>query len=81
MNLYFNEKTKAAKDMERIAVLCAKEEKLDPGKISISVSFVSKAEIQRLNKEYRNKEKAGVMREGSPEPPVEGLSFGKTTCC
>ncbi len=57
MKLYFNEKTKAEKDMMRIAELCAKEEKLDPERISISVSFVSKDEIKQLNRDFRNNDK------------------------
>jgi homotetrameric cytidine deaminase/rRNA maturation RNase YbeY len=57
VKLYFNDKTASKelrKQMEEIAVLCASEEKLDPDKVSVSVSFVDKNEIKRLNKEYRN---------------------------
>jgi len=88
MNLYFNEKTNAAKDMEQIAILCAQEEGLDPKKMSISVSFVSKDEIKKLNKEFRNKdavtdvlsfpqfEKSELKKQKTPE-----LEIGDVVIC
>ncbi|MBR5926551.1 MAG: rRNA maturation RNAse YbeY, partial [Firmicutes bacterium] len=57
MQIYFNKSVKPAKlkaDMYRLAELCVKEEKLNPDSVSISVSFVDKNEIRRLNREFRN---------------------------
>ena len=39
---------------EKAAVLCLEKEGIDPDKAEISLSFVSKEEIRRLNKMYRN---------------------------
>ena len=85
MKIYFNEKTKAEKDMYTIASLCACEEGLDPDKISISVSFVSKAEIKKLNKEYRNVDKVTdvlsfPMYDGK-FPDVPELELGDVVIC
>ena len=57
MQIYVNKSVKPAKlkaDMYRLAELCVKEEKLNPDSVSISVSFVDKNEIRRLNREFRN---------------------------
>ncbi len=85
MKIYFNEKTKAEKDMYEIATLCAKEEGLDSDKISISVSFVTKAQIKKLNKEFRNVDKVTdvlsfPMYEGK-FPKVPELELGDVVIC
>ena len=58
MFLYFDEDTAPDKQtqetMYKAAAFCAEHEELDPMRLSLSVSFVDKAEIRRLNKEYRN---------------------------
>lgn len=57
MQIYFNKSVRPAKlkdDMYRLAELCVSEENLDPDVISISVSFVGRDEIKRLNKQFRN---------------------------
>ena len=57
MILYFDDTIPIAegikKYMNKAAVLCATEEELDTGRLSVSVSFVDQNEIQKLNKEYR----------------------------
>ena len=61
MFLYFDDDIQIAEgikeSMYKSAVLCASQEGLDPGRLSVSISFVSKEEIQRLNKEYRDKDR------------------------
>lgn len=60
MILYFDDAIPITEDikeyMYKAADLCAAEEELDPSRLSISVSFVDKDEIQKLNREYRNKD-------------------------
>ncbi len=85
MKIYFNEKTTAEKAMYTIAVLCACEEGLNPEKISISVSFVSKEEIKKLNKKYRNVDEVTdvlsfPMYEGE-FPDVPELELGDVVIC
>ena len=61
MFLYFDDDIQVAEGikeyMHRSAVLCASQEGLDADRLSVSISFVSKEEIQRLNKEYRGKDR------------------------
>jgi len=58
MFIYFDEDTAPDQvtqaTMLKAASYCAEHEELDPMRLSLSVSFVDKDEIQRLNKEYRN---------------------------
>lgn len=60
MIIYFdNEESvekKTSAQMYAAAALCAKEEDLDDNRLSLSVSFVDADEIQRLNREYRDKD-------------------------
>ncbi len=57
MFIYFDEDNmpadKTADTMYQAARLCLEAEDIDPENISISVSFVDKEEIQRLNREFR----------------------------
>ena len=85
MKIYFNEKTKAEKDMYKIAELCAREEGLDPDIISISVSFVTKNQIKKYNKEYRGIDKVTdvlsfPMYDGK-FPKVPELELGDVVIC
>ncbi len=61
MTLYFDEDVRpddaTATEMEAAAVAALEGEGIDPDTASISVSFVDKAEIKRLNKEYRGVDK------------------------
>ncbi|MBR3301746.1 MAG: rRNA maturation RNase YbeY [Firmicutes bacterium] len=61
MTLYFDEDVRpddaTAAEMEAAAVAALEGEGIDPDTASISVSFVDKAEIKRLNKEYRGVDK------------------------
>ena len=52
MKLYLNKEINK-KEFERLASICVKENGIDPDKVSISVSFVSKTEIQKLTKENK----------------------------
>lgn len=58
MVIYFDEDTapdKLTQDtMDKAATLCAMHEELDPMRLTLSVTFVDKDEIHRLNKQYRN---------------------------
>lgn len=60
MLLYFDEEEEIEEAireaMQEAAVLCAKEEDLDEERLSVSISFVDEEEIQRLNREYRQKD-------------------------
>ena len=62
MTLYFDEDIRpddqTAATMEAAAIAALEGEGIDPSFASISVSFVDKAEIRRLNKEYRGVDKA-----------------------
>ncbi|NCB41513.1 MAG: rRNA maturation RNase YbeY [Clostridia bacterium] len=58
--------------MNKSAVLCAKEEGLDAGRLSVSVSFVGKDEIQDLNREYRGKDR---VTDVLSFPQFEGLAY------
>ncbi|WP_130863560.1 rRNA maturation RNase YbeY [Bacilliculturomica massiliensis] len=42
--------------MIKAAVLCSKQEGVDPERVSVSVTFVSSEEIRELNRIYRNKD-------------------------
>lgn len=57
MTIYFDEDVRpddtTAAEMEAAAVAALEGEGIDPENASISVSFVDKAEIKKLNKEYR----------------------------
>ena len=57
MTIYFDDEEKVlpgtVRTMKRAAELCLEGEELDPSQFSVSVSFVDKPEIQRLNREYR----------------------------
>ena len=61
MTLYFDEDIRpddqTAAVMEAAALAVLEGEGIDPENASISVSFVDKKEIRRLNKEYRNVDK------------------------
>ena len=61
MTLYFDEDIRpddqTAATMEAAAIAALEGEGIDPSFASISVSFVDKAEIRRLNKEYRGVDK------------------------
>lgn len=60
MYIYFDDEERVDKktsaQMYAAAALCAKEEDLDDNRLSLSVSFVDADEIQRLNREYRDKD-------------------------
>ena len=62
MTLYFDEDIRpddqTAAVMEAAAVAALEGEGIGPSSASISVSFVDKKEIRRLNKEYRGVDKA-----------------------
>ena len=57
MRIYFDEDRAPDKATEetmlKAAELCAKNEELDPERLSLSVSFVDKDEIRQLNRDYR----------------------------
>lgn len=57
MFIYFDTDSAPAPEvadrMQQAAMLCAREEDLDPARLSLSVSFVDAQEIRRLNWEYR----------------------------
>jgi len=57
MFIYFDTDSTPAPEiadrMQQAAVLCAREEDLDPARLSLSVTFVDAEEIRRLNREYR----------------------------
>lgn len=59
MILYFDDTTPIAEELQecmyKAADLCAEEEGLDSGRLSVSISFVDREEIQALNKDYRQK--------------------------
>ena len=61
MTIYFDEDVRpddaTASEMEAAAVAALEGEGIDPQTASISVSFVDKAEIKKLNKEYRGVDK------------------------
>lgn len=58
MNILCNDEnvlnTEMMEILEKAAVLCVQNEDLDPENAEISLTFVSKDEIQNLNKMYRN---------------------------
>ena len=60
MYIYFDDEERVDKktsaQMYAAAALCAREEDLDDDRLSLSVSFVDADEIQRLNREYRDKD-------------------------
>jgi len=60
MIIYFDEDLPIAEGikeyMNKSAILCSEEEGLDAERFSVSVTFVDKEEIQRLNRDYRGKD-------------------------
>ncbi len=60
MNILFEEEQTVpeavAEKMEEAAVICVREEGLDPSRCEISFSFVSPEEIRSLNAAYRQKD-------------------------
>ncbi|HPF18624.1 MAG: rRNA maturation RNase YbeY [Bacillota bacterium] len=58
--------------MQQAAVLCAREEGLDPSRLSMSVSFVDSSEIRRLNREYR---KTDEVTDVLSFPQFDGFAY------
>lgn len=60
MNIIFSDEfvpnERVIDHMKQAATLCAQFEKLDPERISVSVTFVGSEEIRELNQEYRGKD-------------------------
>lgn len=84
MKLYINEKVNQ-KDFLDIATLCVKEEGINPENVSISISFVDKNEIKKLNKQYRGVDKVTdvlsfPMYEGKI-PNVPEIELGDVVIC
>ena len=96
MTLYFDEDVRpddaTAAEMEAAAVAALEGEGIDPDTASISVSFVDKAEIKRLNKEYRGVDKvtdvlsfplyeSGCIPEPDELEEGEELALGDVVIC
>ena len=96
MTLYFDEDVRpddaTATEMEAAAVAALEGEGIDPDTASISVSFVDKAEIKRLNKEYRGVDKvtdvlsfplyeSGCIPEPDELEEGEELALGDVVIC
>jgi len=84
MKIYSNKEINE-KVYKELAGICAAEEGLNPEKISVSLSFVSKAKIKALNKEYRGIDKVTdvlsfPMYEGKI-PDVPEIELGDVVIC
>lgn len=96
MTIYFDEDVRpddaTASEMEAAAVAALEGEGIDPQAASISVSFVDKAEIKKLNKEYRGVDKvtdvlsfplyeSGCIPEPDELEEGEELALGDVVIC
>ena len=96
MTIYFDEDVRpddaTASEMEAAAVAALEGEGIDPQTASISVSFVDKAEIKKLNKEYRGVDKitdvlsfplyeSGCIPEPDELEEGEELALGDVVIC
>ena len=96
MTLYFDEDVRpddaTASEMEAAGVAALEGEGIDPQTASISVSFVDKAEIKKLNKEYRGVDKvtdvlsfplyeSGCIPEPDELEEGEELALGDVVIC
>jgi probable rRNA maturation factor len=96
MTIYFDEDVRpddaTAAEMEAAAVAALEGEGIDPQTASISVSFVDKAEIKKLNKEYRGVDKvtdvlsfplyeSGCIPEPDELEEGEELALGDVVIC
>ena len=96
MTIYFDEDVRpddaTASEMEAAAVAALEGEGIDPQTASISVSFVDKAEIKKLNKEYRGVDKvtdvlsfplyeSGCIPEPDEFEEGEELALGDVVIC
>lgn len=85
MNLIFSEERMPGQvvtdHMIQAAELCALEEKLDPERIEISVTFVSSEEIHELNKIYRNKDHVTDVLSFPQYENVEEMMRAKGVLC
>ena len=85
MNLIFSEERMPGQvvidHMIQAAELCAREEKLDPERIEISVTFVSSEEIHELNKIYRNKDHVTDVLSFPQYENVEEMMRAKGVLC
>lgn len=61
MNIYYDSDFELEKEllekMNAGAVICTEQEGLDPERVEISLTLVDAAEIQQLNRDYRNVDK------------------------
>lgn len=73
--------------MTEAAVLCSRQEGVDPERVSVSVTFVSSEEIQELNRIYRDKDAVTDVLsfpqfETPEEVPEEGeVCLGDVVIC
>ncbi len=96
MTLYFDEDIRpddqTAATLEAAAVAALEGEGIDPESASISVSFVDRKEIRRLNKEYRGVDKetdvlsfpafeGGAIPDESQLAEDEELALGDVVIC
>lgn len=84
MKIYSNTKVND-KEFKELASLCASEHGLDPKKVSVSLSFVSKEKIKKLNKEFRGIDKVTdvlsfPMYDGKI-PDVPEIELGDVVIC
>lgn len=84
MKIYSNKQINE-KVFKELASICVREEGLNPENVSISLSFVSKDKIKKLNKEFRNVDKVTdvlsfPMYEGKI-PNLPEIELGDVVIC